>query len=66
MKHEIREQRGNDGDCGEMSWIQPVCTCGWEGTKVYAWNNWQFTEVNRQGSEHQFELRQKVGETNAT
>ena len=25
----------------ETGWIQPVCTCGWEGRKEYAYNDYQ-------------------------
>ena len=59
IRHEISERRGNDGNCGEMAWIQPVCSCGWEGQKIHAWNNWQFTEVNRQKTEHLYTKRKE-------
>lgn len=44
---------------GEMegSWIQPTCSCGWIGSKHYAYNDYQHSnareQLNRHRAEHQ-------------
>lgn len=41
----------------EMGWIQPVCTCGWEGRKEYAYNDYQHSNVREQEGEHIQKMR---------
>ena len=48
-KHEIKRNYGGEN---EMSWIQPVCSCGWEGKKHYAWNDYQHTNVKKEIHKH--------------
>lgn len=47
--HKIRRKYGGEN---EMSWIQPVCSCGWKGKKHFAWNDYQRTNVKVEISEH--------------
>lgn len=49
MKHEITREYGGKA---EMSYIQPKCSCGWAGEKVYAYNDYQLTLVKVQESDH--------------
>ena len=56
MKHELaREFGGRD----ESSWIKPVCSCGWEGYKVYAYNDYQRTLVKEQECAHLIAVNDK-------
>ena len=53
-KHEIKRNYGGEN---EMSWIQPVCSCGWEGKKHFAWNDFQRTNVKAEISSHMRTVR---------
>jgi len=48
-EHKIRRERGGSG---MMSWIQPVCSCGWVGRKEYAYADWQMANVEEQEADH--------------
>lgn len=47
--HKIRRKFGGSE---EMSWIQSVCSCGWEGQKHYAYNDYQRTNLKQEQSNH--------------
>lgn len=49
--NEHRLKREIDGS-GETSSITPVCSCGWRGTPVYAWQDAQYLLVGDQEGEH--------------
>ncbi len=36
----------------EMTCIVPVCTCGWKGEPVYAWQDYQLALINDQEATH--------------
>jgi hypothetical protein len=40
------------GGSNETSWIQPTCACGWEGRREYAYEDYQYSNVREQESEH--------------
>lgn len=40
------------GGIGMEAWIQPVCACGWEGSKHYAYNDYQHSNVADQARRH--------------
>lgn len=39
-------------ESGMESWIQPACSCGWEGRKEYAYEDWQMTNLHEQEQQH--------------
>ena len=49
QEHIITEEEG-----GHMyeSWIQPVCSCGWQGRREYAHNDYQHSNVREQEERH--------------
>ena len=47
--HDITRETGGEGF---TSWIKPVCSCGWEGSHVEAYNNWQMMMVEEQEERH--------------
>ena len=47
--HEIKRKYGGEK---ELSWIQPTCSCGWEGSKHYAWNDYQRTNIKKEIHKH--------------
>lgn len=51
MNHVISSEpfKANDGN---MSTITPVCSCGWRGFGVAAYNDDQLTQVRKQGDTH--------------
>lgn len=51
MRHTIFHERCKADD-GNMSTIAPVCTCGWRGFGVAAYNDDQLTKVRKQGERH--------------
>ena len=56
MRHRItRKYEGKN----ELSTIQPVCTCGWEGEKIPAWNDYQMAVVKEQECNHVIDFRDK-------
>ena len=48
-KHKLNRNRGGQN---ELSWIQPICSCGWEGHKHYAYNDYQFSMLKDEENEH--------------
>jgi len=48
-KHEIKHTSGGSA---EMSWIQPVCSCGWVGSKRYGYEDYQYALVKQQEAAH--------------
>lgn len=51
MNHNIANESCKADD-GNMSTITPVCSCGWHGFGVAAYNDDQLTQVRRQGEAH--------------
>jgi hypothetical protein len=49
MKHELKRLYEGVAECAT---IQPTCSCGWIGTAIPAWNDYQHTLVHEQESEH--------------
>lgn len=49
MDKHISYQKGGSGYEG---WIQPVCTCGWEGHRHYAYNDYQHSNAREQAEQH--------------
>ncbi|MDZ4344696.1 MAG: hypothetical protein U1E51_19920 [Candidatus Binatia bacterium] len=48
-EHELkREYAGKE----EMGSITPTCSCGWRGRAEFAYNDYQFSNVKDQESEH--------------
>lgn len=56
MEHEIKRSRGGNN---ELSWIQPICSCGWEGHKHYAYNDFQFSMLKSEENVHIVEMHRK-------
>ena len=56
-KHEMTRRRGGKE---ELSWIQPVCACGFEGHKHYAYNDFQFTMLKSEENEYIVEMHRKT------
>jgi len=50
-QHVIHREKGGSG---LESWIKPVCSCGWEGRREYAHNDWQMTNLAGQERDHLF------------
>lgn len=51
MNHNISNE-SRKADDGNMSTITPVCSCGWRGFGVAAYNDDQLTQVRKQGDTH--------------
>ena len=49
IEHAITYRR--DG-IGAMGWMQPACSCGWEGVKHYAYNDYQHADAHDEASRH--------------
>jgi hypothetical protein len=49
MSHQLRYDEGGEGN---MGWIKPVCSCGWQGGQHYAYNDTQYTDANREAGNH--------------
>lgn len=49
---ETHKLKRNEGGEGMMGWIQPKCSCGWEGRKEYAYGDYQYTNVQAQEKWH--------------
>ena len=47
--HKITLEKEGGGMDGTL---RPICTCGWRGRAVGAYNNWQHTVVQDQGMDH--------------
>ena len=50
MKHE--QEANITGGRGMESWIQPRCSCGWEGSRHWAHNDYQYTNAIKQWQRH--------------
>jgi len=55
-KHNLKRRSGGQRESG---WIQPVCSCGWEGRKEYAYEDYQHSNVRDQEVEHIQKTRAK-------
>ncbi len=51
MNHDISNESCKTDD-GNMSTITPVCSCGWRGFGVAAYNDDQLAQVRKQGDMH--------------
>lgn len=49
QNHVLTRKYGGENITG---WIQPTCSCGWEGRKEYAYEDYQHTNVKEQESDH--------------
>ena len=49
MKNLLQRKHGGTY---ELSWIQPTCSCGWEGRKEFAYNDYQHSNVIEQEEQH--------------
>lgn len=59
-EHEITIEKGTEPESmGFRDWRQPVCTCGWKGRKHRNYENYAFTNCNKEGKDHLFEARKK-------
>lgn len=47
--HEIKRKYGGSE---ELSWIQPYCSCGWEGKKHFAYNDYQHSNIKAEITKH--------------
>ena len=61
IEHVVSEVTGDNEpqSMGMRAWIQPVCSCGWKGNKVHAYNNWQTTLVHDAKVRHLEAMRKK-------
>jgi len=50
MQHVL--QPNKSGGKREMGWIQPNCSCGWHGSKHYAYNDYQHSAARDEGRKH--------------
>ncbi|AWB52369.1 hypothetical protein [Pasteurella multocida] len=57
MEHEITRESGGKY---EMSYIQPKCSCGWNGDKFFAYNDYQMTLIKECESEHLNKAREQA------
>lgn len=48
--HQLKQRER--GGSAETAWIRPVCSCGWQGDKFYAWQDYQHTLAKDQESAH--------------
>jgi len=51
VEHLISSER-QTADGGNMSTVTPICSCGWRGFGVAAYNDDQLFQVRRQGESH--------------
>ena len=49
MNHNITRKTGGHY---ESSWMQPICSCGWEGKKHYAYDDYQHSEYSKEVKNH--------------
>ena len=49
MKHEFTKTIGDEWMDG---WVRPCCSCGWEGSKHYAHNDYQWTNAFDEWERH--------------
>lgn len=55
MKQKVTEHEripNLTGGKREMGWIMPRCSCGWEGKKHYAHNDWQHYNAREEFDTH--------------
>lgn len=48
-EHTISYRKGGRD---ELGWILPVCSCGWEGTTHWAYNDRQHSNAREQAERH--------------
>ena len=56
--HLITHEKAKSDD-GNMSTITPVCSCGWRGYAVAAYNDDQLFQVRRQADSHIKSVKEK-------
>jgi len=49
MKHILKRKYEGENEMGN---ITPTCSCGWIGRPEFAYNDYQYSNVNEQESEH--------------
>jgi hypothetical protein len=54
VKHETKF---NYGGTNENAWMQPACSCGWDGRKHYAHEDYQNQNARFERSRHEHESR---------
>lgn len=59
MKATEHEPKTIHGGVGITGWIQPVCSCGWIGSKHYAHNDYQFSNSREEWQRHNISARKK-------
>lgn len=57
MDHLITEKHDKSHSDGNMSTITPVCSCGWAGHEVAAYNDDQLFQARRQSDYHLLQMR---------
>ena len=56
MKHELKRIYRGKGT--EMDSITPICSCGWQGTRQYAYNDCQHSLLKDDESKHLREVKE--------
>ena len=58
MTEEHSFVRHTHGGTGIEGWIQPLCYCGWKGSRHYAHNDYQHSNAREQWEAHRYEVDQ--------
>ena len=53
-------QRICGGPRTELGWKQLQCSCGWESRREYAYNDYQFSNLREQESQHYADVRKEL------
>lgn len=56
-KHKLTR---NFGGKNELSWKQPICSCGWKGKKHYAYNDYQHSNLKDEENKHIYQPKEPI------